>query len=240
MLLVWRVGVPVRNAARHRLRVGGVVREGPTAVSIYVTGRDLERLNVESGQFFLWRFVTRNGWWQAHPYSISAAPNPNWIRITAKEEGDHNRGLAHLSPGTRVIAEGPYGAFTPRRKTQPAVLMIAGGIGITPLRALLETFASSPCDLILLYRASTPQDLVFQAELETLAQRRGVTVHFLVGPRGQHPDPLHPSELLRVVPDVARREAFVCGPPEMITTVRHALHYAGVPRRHIHAEEFAY
>ncbi len=64
------------------------------------------------GQFFLWRFLTGTGWAQAHPYSLSAAPNDRYLRITVKDLGDDTHRLQTLHPGVRVFAEGPYGTFT--------------------------------------------------------------------------------------------------------------------------------
>ena len=107
LLLVYRVGKPVRDALRHRVAVVGTVSEGPGLTSVYVSGRRLGELNAEPGQFFLWRFLTREGWWQAHPFSLSAAPNGRWLRMTAKSLGDHSAGLAGLRPGTKVVLEGP-------------------------------------------------------------------------------------------------------------------------------------
>ena len=93
LILVFRVGQPVWLSARHRLRVSRIVHEGPDVVSIYMTGRDLDQLAVRSGQYFVWRFLTRDGWWRGHPFSISSAPNGSWLRITIKELGDWS-GLA--------------------------------------------------------------------------------------------------------------------------------------------------
>ncbi|MBO4274034.1 ferric reductase, partial [Microbispora triticiradicis] len=138
-LLVWyRFLTPVRLALRHRLRVARVVREAPGVVSVHVTGRRLDRLGAEPGQFFRWRFLTGNLWWSANPYSLSAPPVNGELRITVKDLGDQSRSLAALRPGTRVLAEGPYGALTGRARRARKVLLVAGGIGITPLRALFE------------------------------------------------------------------------------------------------------
>ena len=80
--------------------------------SVICRGRRLDRLAVSGGQFFLWRFLTRDLWWQAHPYSLSALPRPPYIRVTIKALGDQSRGILQLPPGTRVAIEGPYGVFT--------------------------------------------------------------------------------------------------------------------------------
>lgn len=137
-VLAFRVGLPIRRSLRHRFRVASVVPEGPGVVSIYLVGRDLDRLRVRAGQYFVARFLTRDGWWRGHPFSISAAPNGAWLRLTIKVLGDHTSRLQALEPGTRVFVEGPYGVMTAGRRTRRRVLLIAAGIGITPLRALLE------------------------------------------------------------------------------------------------------
>src|SRR5262249_12549081 len=106
--LVWgRVIGPLWLNLRHRLRVVEVVAEGSDMVSIYIGGRRLYRLAAQAGQYFRWRFLTRGCWWQAHPFSLSAAPNADWLRITVKVVGDHTDDLQYLEPGVRVFAEGP-------------------------------------------------------------------------------------------------------------------------------------
>ena len=238
LLLAHRLGGPIRNARRHRLVVSRVVPEAPGVVSIYVTGAHLEELGAEAGQFLTWRFLTRRSWWQAHPFSLSAPPNPNWLRITVKTSGDHTAELQRLRPGVRVLVEGPYGAFTEHRRTRRRVLLVAGGIGISPIRALFEAIPAGPGDLTLLYRASTPEDIVFQKELDDLAARKQAAVYYRSGPRSQAPDPFDPDVLRRVVPDLARHDVFICGPPGMVEAVREALRTAGVPGRRIHVEAF--
>ena len=89
-----------------------VTAEAPGVVSIYLSGRDLDALDAQSGQFFLWRFLTPDRWWKAHPFSLSAAPTKRGLRITVKDLGDDTHALQHVRPGTRVFAEGPYGTFT--------------------------------------------------------------------------------------------------------------------------------
>ena len=238
VVLGYRVGVPIRDAYRHQLRVAKVVREGPGVVSIHVAGRRLGELECEPGQFFYWRFLTPGGWWQAHPFSLSAPPTDTRLRLTVKSLGDHTHQLQRLKPGTRVFAEGPYGAFTSRRRTRRRVLLIGGGVGIAPLRALFESLPAAPGDLTLLYRASRVEDLVFRDELDRIARQRGAAVHYLVGPRTMRPDPLAAATLRRNIPDLADHDVYVCGPPGLTGTVVENLAVAGVPRRRIHSEGF--
>jgi predicted ferric reductase len=243
MILVFRIGQPLRTSLRHRLRVANVVHEGPGVVSLYLTGRELDRLSVKAGQYFLWRFLTPDGWWRSQPYSISAAPNGEWLRITVKDLGDGSRDLARVPIGTRVMIEGPYGILTDIKRTRARVLLIAGGIGVTPLRALVEALPAREGDITLLYRASRPQDVIFREELEVLARRRGIDVHYLIGQRGSRAmprDPLDARSIVTLVPDVLERDVYVCAPAPMMRTTEEALRTLGVPRRQIHAERFAY
>jgi predicted ferric reductase len=239
LLLWYRVIIPLRSAARHQFTVQSVRPEAPGIVSVLIAGRDFDHLRAEPGQFFRWRFLTRDLWWQSHPYSLSAMPQPGLMRITVKARGEHSGSLANLPPGTRIIAEGPYGAFTPSL-TGRRVLFIAGGVGITPIRAM---FAALPKrmsgGITLLYRASHPRDVVFSRELNAIATDRQAALHYLVGSRDQLGyDPLDADHLARTVPGLHRYEAYVCGPGGMTTAAVNALVAAGVPRRRIHHESF--
>jgi predicted ferric reductase len=243
-LVVFRFVVPVSRSVRHSMRVAEVVAEGPGVVSIYLTGRGLDRLGAEAGQFLRWRFLARGLWWESHPYSLSAPPTDRTLRITVKDLGDGSGRLGRLHRGTRVWFEGPYGAFTARRsRTRPGrrhrSLLIAGGAGITPIRALYETLPGAGADVILLYRASRPEDLVFWQELEAIAQHRGFGLYPVVGTREEHgQDPLDARVLLRLVPDTARRDVYLCGPPGLVESTTRQLREAGVARRRIHVEAF--
>ncbi|WP_311922159.1 ferredoxin reductase family protein [Microbispora sp. H10836] len=240
-LIVWyRFLTPLRLAVRHRLRVSRVVPETPGVVSVYVTGRRLDRLRAEPGQFFRWRFLTRDLWWSPNPYSLSAPPGTGELRITVKDLGDQSRSLTRLRPGTRVVAEGPYGALTVRARRARKVLLVAGGVGITPLRALFESAPAAPGDLTLLYRARSTDDLVFRGELEEIAAARGATLHYCVGARTAVGDPFTPAALTGLVADLPGHEVYVCGPAEMTRAVITALRAAGVPHRRIHHESFEF
>ena len=240
-ILVFRIGQPVQLSLRHRLRVAKVVGEAPGVVSVYVTGRRLDLLAAQAGQFFLWRFLAGDGWWRAHPYSLSAAPNDQYLRLTVKAQGDGTGAVQRLQRGTPVFVEGPYGAFTADLRTQPRVLLIAGGIGITPLRALLEDMPAALGAITLIYRASRWEDIVFADELDELMKSRGGRIEYLIGRRSElQRDPLDARNLGAVVPDIVGREVYVCGPEGMIATVVRSLHRLRVPRGHIHEERFAY
>lgn len=239
-LLWYRVVTPLIASARHRFRVAGVVRESRDVVSVYVTGARVAELRAEAGQFFRWRFLARELWWAANPYSLSAGPRGDTLRITARITGEHSSALLRLRPGTRVIAEGPYGSFTAARRRRPRVLLVGAGIGITPLRALFETLPGGPQDVAMVYRASTTDDLVLRHEIDEIAARRGSAVHYLVGRRRHRHDPLTADRLRRLVPDIRERDVYLCGPDPLVDTLRVELKRLGVPAAQLHSESFAF
>ena len=238
--LIWgRLVEPVWLNLRHRFEVADVVAEGPNTFSIYIDGRNLDKLPAQAGQFMRWRFLTRNGWWQSHPFSLSAAPNPEWLRLTVTAVGGHTKRLAGMDPGTPIWAEGPFGTFTAERRTRRRALLIAGGGGIAPIRALLEDM---PPDTIVIYRASRTDDLVFRAELEDLAERRDAWVRYIVGSRNdQGPRRLFtPDGLLGLVPDVNRRDVYLCGPPGLVDAAVATLRELEVPEAQTHLDPFEF
>ena len=242
-LAMFRFGKPIEISLRHRPVLSNVVSEGPGVASLYITGRYLDELPVRAGQWFRLRFLTKDGWYRAHPFSLSAAPNGKYLRFTIKELGDYTAKLVRMPVGTKVFLEGPYGALTGAARTRPRVLMIAGGIGITPLRALLEELPASRGQLTLVYRTTDPADLVFRQELDTLAGLRGATVHYLVGKRGTREmpaDPLEPRTLKRLVPDINERDIYICGPTGMMTRVLSGLRWLRIPSNQIHYERFGF
>jgi ferredoxin-NADP reductase len=240
-LVLWfRVLVPVRLNLRQRLRVEAVVREAPGVVSVLMRGKRPGELTADPGQFFRWRFLAPGLRWTSSPYSLSAAPRNGLLRITVKAAGDHSAAIARLRPGTRVWAEGPYGAMTAARRTRRKVLLLAGGVGITPLRALFETLPATPGELTLLYRARSAADLALRAELEAIAQARGARLYYSVGGPQARTAPVTAAALRNVLPDIDRHDVYLCGPPGMARTSYEALRAAGVPARRIHHESFEF
>jgi predicted ferric reductase len=238
--LAWgRLLGPIVLNLRHRLRIAEVVPEGQDMFSIYIRGRRLDRVRARAGQFFRWRFLTRGCWWQAHPFSLSAAPNDQWLRLTIKAVGSHTERLRWLEPGVRVFAEGPSGVFTADRRTRLRALLIAGGSGIAPIRALLEEL---PRGTIVIYRASSPEDLIFREELDWLAVRREAEVFYVIGSRDD-PVPrqvMTPKGLREIVPDVQRRDVYLCGPEGLVTSAVKILKRLRVRRRQIHVDPFEF
>jgi predicted ferric reductase len=235
-VLAYRVGLPVLRSFRYRLRVVEVRAEGPDVVSVICRGERLDRLAVSGGQFFFWRFLAPGLWWQSHPYSLSALPQPPYLRLTVKGVGDHSAALARLKPGTRVAIEGPYGVFTRHSQRHQRALLIAAGIGVTAVRALLEDLPRSSRPVVVL-RATRQSDLVLAEEIAELAKRRGGQVHELTGNRMTAS--LDQYSLRHMVPDYRERDLYVCGPEAFVTGVVDGARSLGLPEEVIHYEAFA-
>jgi predicted ferric reductase len=236
-VLVFRVGLPIVRSLWHGLRVVGVHEEAPGVVSIVCRGRRLERLAVDGGQFFQWRFLTRGMWWQAHPYSLSAMPRSPYLRVTVKAAGDYSRRLMRIPVGTRIAIEGPYGAFTRHARDTNKVLLVGVGVGVTPVRALLEDM-DPWVDVVVVTRASTAGDLLFREEIRRLVANRSGQLHEIVGSRRAHP--LDQRYLRRLVPDIAGRDVYICGPDDLSDGLVVAARKLGVPEDRIHREQFAF
>jgi len=234
LLVGYRLLPPLVSAFRFRLRVAEVVEAGPGVVSIRLTGRHLQRLGATGGQFFLWRFLTRSSWYEAHPFSLSALPDGRSLRITVKALGDFTSRMRELRPGTRVIVEGPFGTFTAAARRRDKVLLIAGGIGVTPIRTLLDELHG---DVVVVYRVLRRSDAVLLDELE----QSNAVVHVVAGDHATEEgrDLLSPAHLRALVPDVAERDVYVCGPPAMTAAIERTVRTLEIPRKHVHVERFA-
>ena len=237
-IVIWRIAIPLYKSVRFKLRVARVTVEAPGIISVHVSGRNLHKLKAEGGQFFNWRFLDGSRWYESHPFSLSAAPTANEMRFTVKDLGDHSRSLISVKPGVRVMIEGPYGTFTKHQshKSRP-ILLIGGGVGITPIRALLEELPANR-DISLIYRTSNEEGLIFLDEITDLAKRKNVRLHVLPGSRRLYP--LDSAHLLKLVPNVRESEIYICGPTSLTDLIRASAHELGMPKNRVHSEIFEY
>jgi len=234
-ILVWRVVLPLLDHRRLGLRVSAVVPEGRGLVSVWLSGGGLSQLHAQAGQHLLVRFMTRGHLGTAHPYSLSMVPTGDRLRLTIGALGDHSTAVAGLRPGTRVQVEGPFGRFTADRASTHQVLLVGGGAGIGPVRALAEELVGRGHEVVVVHRAHTADGLALAGEFTESPRLRYLPVPGRRAELGY--DPLSAAHLRALVPDVAARDVFVCGPPAMITTVVRSVRALGVPAAAIHREE---
>ncbi len=241
-VIVYRFLRPLWLSAFHQFRITSLHQETSNVWSLTVRGRWLDRFRFQPGQYANLRLLDRQHWWQSHPFSFSTGPNDQQLRFSIKASGDYTNTLASIRPGTPLIVDGPLGQFVLSRAQREKILLIAGGIGITPIRSLLDDPQMNGHDPLLLYACRTVEDIALKSELDELATQKRLRVHYVLS----EPYPGYESGLLdtekisRLVPDFIERDIFVCGPPPMMKTIIKKLRRNGVPGRHIHYERFSF
>lgn len=251
-LLYYRVLQPLVATTRHQLTVSRVTGMAPGVVNIEMTGRQLDRLAGAGGRFFIWRFLAPGQWWHPHPFSLSAEPvsygpdGEGRLRITVRNLGRGSAQLVRLRPGTRVALEGPYGLFSTAARSRDKVVLIGAGIGITPLRALLETTPFAPGEATVLLRGHSERELYLSEEVMEISRNRGARLFHLTGPRARRTSGSWlPEDAVRsgynlksYVPDIAAADVYICGPARWASNVIADAHAAGVRPDQIHHERF--
>lgn len=242
LLIFYRFLRPLWRLARHRFRVARLVPETADVLSVYITGHGLEHFPFRAGQYANLRFLSAKHWWQSHPFSFSAGPNGSELRFSIKALGDYTRSISALRPGTLVLIDGPLGQFTVARAARRNALLIAGGIGITPIRALAEELAHDGRDTVLLYANRSSADIALRSELESLAKSAPLRVVFILGKpeTGYESGFIDHEKIVRLVPDFVDREVFLCGPPPMMRSIIKELKRLGFSSANIHYERFGF
>ena len=242
---------PLVATVRHQLTVSHIVTVAPGVVNIELTGRHLDELSGSGGRFFIWRFLAPGAWWHPHPFSLSAEPllfdssGRGRLRITVRNLGRGSAQLARLGPGTRVAIEGPYGLFSTAARSRNHVVMIGAGIGITPIRALLESTPLEPGAATVMLRGHSEAELYLADEILALCRRRDATLFHLTGARASGGRRWLPESAARsgyrldsYAPDIADADVYVCGPSAWAHSVLQEARAAGVREEQLHYERF--
>ena len=241
VMLLYRFGKPLYQSFKHQFIISKIVKETSDIYSIYISGKDIHKFKFRAGQFANLNFIGF-GLWFTHPFSFSQGPGHDQLRFSVKALGDFTNKVNSIKPGTRVIVDGPLGLFTASQAQTNKYLFIAGGIGITPIRALIEEQAKNNCDMVLLYANRTLADIAFKTELEQLGIK---TTYVLSNDASQNNLNIEhgyitAEKIQSIIPDFLEREVYLCGPPAMMTAVTAELEKLNIPKKQIHFEKFSY
>lgn len=186
-----------------------------------------------AGQF---AFVTCDPAEGAHPFTIASSwTGDGRMFFLIKELGDYTRKLSQtLQLGEPVTIEGPYGRFD-FASSKPRHIWVAGGIGISPFIAKLQTLGLSPDEqqIDLFYSTQLP-DADFIAKLRAAAVAAGVRLHLIAPPQGR----LDTDKICQLVPDWASADVWFCGPAEFGRSLRKGFRNLGLGERDFHQELF--
>ncbi|MEO8528161.1 MAG: ferredoxin reductase family protein [Pseudolysinimonas sp.] len=241
----FRFAHPLLDSLWHGIRVSRVTQIAPGVASIELRGRDLKALGGSGGQFLIWRFWTPRTWWHSHPLSLSAVPTSTTARITVRELGKGSAKLQSIPVGTRVWIEGPYGLFSNVARTSPRLAVIAAGIGVTPIRALLEDAPLAPGEATVLLRAGDDSETYHWDEIREIAAAKGARFYTMIGHRSRRghtwasqDDAARGVTLASVFPGLLESDLYVCGPTAWLESVVAEARSLGVAEHRIHAERF--
>jgi predicted ferric reductase len=240
--LLFRFIRPIYLFHKHQFYVQKIVQEKKNVSSLYISGKQIEKFDVQAGQFMILRFLTKGFWWQAHPFSLSQVSDGKTIRVTIKNVGDFTGDIPHIRPGTKVLIDGPYGVFTEAAAKEKKIVLVAAGIGITPIRSLLEQMVGNKKDIILLYANKRKDEIVFKEEIDTLAKKHKFIVHYFLSQEkvnGYISSRLSVEKIEDLVKDLQKRDIYICGPQLLTDSLRYQLLQKGIKKSLIHYEKFA-
>lgn len=241
-LLFFRFLRQIYLFAKYRFVVEKIIPETENATSVYIGGNSINKFKIQPGQFLIVRFLSKKFLWQVHPFSLSWVPKKNQLRLTIKHAGDFTSQVPAIKPQTPVLIDGPLGTFTADNAKKEAYLFIAGGVGITPIRSLIEELAPKQKNIILLYSNRTANNIIFKKELDELAKTYGFPIHYFITQDRKHTmrqGRLGEEKIRELVPDFRERDIYLCGPTGMMEHVIMQLKKAGVSNDQLHYEKFA-
>lgn len=233
-----------------------IVPENHDTNSIVFSGPGMERFQErKAGQFATIRVFHDGTWSEPHPFTLSCSPGDQALRMTIKKSGGFTSMIPNLAPGTPIQCAGPFGKFCVGIEEKPHIVLLAGGVGITPFLSVLRQFKESGAknEVVLFWSNKTIEDAFAASELEALAatlQLRVVHVLTRVPPEELPKPPAHSSifyESGRLDSAMIRRHLawddaayYVCGPPPMQEAVLEALSQCGIDNDAIQKEAFVF
>jgi len=235
LLIIYRFLIPIYNYFTNKFVVSKVVKENKDITSIYISGKEINNFKFKAGQFGIFRFLNKD-FYQAHPFSFSKVYNGNEIRISIKNLGDFTNKVKEIKVGTPVFIEGPFGVFTKNKIDNRNIVLIAGGIGITPIRSIIEELSSDTSkEITVVYSVREENEIVFKNELASLNKKN--KIYYNISSKDGH---LTEDKLRNIILNTSKTDVFICGPTPMTESLIEILQKMGVPKKRIHYERFSF
>lgn len=249
-LFVWEKGIRPRVLKKRMYTVTSVTPAGRDTYAVELARGDGETFSYGPGQFAFVTFHSEALPLERHPWTISSTPTrPKSLIFTIKRSGDFTRLIGRLKPGDRAVVDGPYGLFSyPAHVRDPneGLVMVAGGVGVTPMLSMLRYMADTgdARETILVWSNRTEADILCREELETINGRlSNLAVHHVLSRQSDfkgRTGRLDRGMLEELLSGWSREaSAFVCGPPPMMDAVCKALKRIGFRAGLIHTERFS-
>ena len=237
---------------RGQLRVGSIITETPSVKTFRLLPPSIEQFlpfTFIPGQFLNLAFWI-GGARMNRSYSISSSPNQReYVDLTIRREprGAVSRHIVDLlKVGDIIEAGGPVGKFTFDGTEADSIVLISGGVGITPMVSITRylTEQSWPGEIYFIYVCRTPGDYIL-VDTITALERENPKLHVIItmtrpestnwqGPRGH----LTAELLVQAIPELTSRRIHICGPIPMMNATKALLTEMGVPLEQLKTEAF--
>jgi predicted ferric reductase len=235
---------PLYLYIKYGFFIKDIQKETSNITTLIISGKNIQNFPRKSGQFMILRFINKF-WWQAHPFSLSWGENNTDLRVSIKNSGDFTAMIPTFKKGTKIEIDGMYGTFTKDFARKNKFLFIVGGIGITPVRSLMETIGIEGKNMILLYASKTHADIAFEDEITAMQKIYQLkVVYFLSEEKGKKKPQVEYKRIDNLaikthVKDIKERDVYLCGPTKFIEAMLEALKNEGVSKENIHFEKFS-
>jgi len=219
---------------KYKYIVGDIVLVNNKTIEVSLVPA-LESMDHQSGQFVFVSFKSKDISSESHPFSISSGENDKNLRVSIKFLGDYTSKLINLRKGTPAEIEGPFGRFCCSDKNKNKV-WIAGGIGITPFLSMARSIENQNCNIDLVYIIKNENDGAHLEELREISKNNS---RFRILPYfSQIHGRITASFIRNVCPGFENREIYLCGPPQMMKSLKDQLLSLKIPSGNIFSEEF--
>ncbi len=247
-----------KNTGQDQKNIWKIVKVAPENIdiySLYLEGSDEKFAKRRAGQFVSVSIMRPDGWSEPHPFTIAGAPEDPILRLTIKKAGQFTSVIPDFKPGTEVRCMGPTGVFCKDIDTKPLVVMMAGGVGITPFLSVLRHFKNIKAGNIvtLFWVNRTMEDVFSTEEIRVMTMELKLTVVYCLSRaddvqgyyRQDYPGVFY--EKGRLSGDILKRyvatkEAsfYLCGPPPMMESALAEVGSLNVDQSAVEKENFAW